>query len=150
MTHLNPLDEGCANPRHHLTYSFTELLTAQGELQHLLGHDLATLSPRDRATYIKEHVFAASHELHELIDTVPWKSWATYPPDTLPLRAEYVKEWTDVFTFLLNLALAMGMTDLEIGEAFLAKNRVNRERAASRYDGNWIGEPADTRDTISP
>ncbi len=150
MNPLNEHDEGCDNPRHHLTFSLAELLTAQNELQQLLGHGIATMSPRDRAAYIKENVFAATHELHELIDTVPWKSWATYPPGTLPLRDEYVKEWADVFTFLLNLALAMNLTDLEIGQAFMAKNRVNRERAQSRYDGHWGGQDTAARDMITP
>jgi dimeric dUTPase (all-alpha-NTP-PPase superfamily) len=147
---LNEVDEGCDNPRHHLTHSFASLLVAQNQLQLLLGHNVHAMSPEARVAYIKENVLAASHELHELLDEVPWKSWATYTRDALPNRPEYVEEWTDVLTFLLNLALALNLTDVEIGEAFLAKNRVNRDRVRSRYDGHWPGQPAESRDTITP
>lgn len=112
-------------------------LAAQRHLQHLLGHP-TSLTGEEQVRSIRFNIEALTHELHELLDTVQWKEWATYPEGSPKVDAkEYHKELVDVFTFFLNLVLAGNLTAHELLRGYFEKNTINRLRQQEKYDGGW-------------
>lgn len=59
-----------------------------------------------------------------------WKYWATDP--AFVNRDHLIEELVDVNHFIANMLVAVGVTDEEWQAAYQAKQRVNRERQASR------------------
>lgn len=118
-------------------YSLVQLVAAQRDVQALLGHDLDELTTAERMEYLRNQVLALQVEVVEVLNTSPWKPWATYPADAEIDDAEYVKELADVFIFFLNLLLAGDVSPNRLLEAVARKIEKNVERANSRYDGHW-------------
>ena len=100
--------------------------------QRINGYDLNEQTDDQRIANIRMNVLACTAELHEALDEVGWKEWATSRHINYdPLRKEII----DAFHFLLNLALHAGMGSDEFFEMFVEKNTRNAKRQAEGYDG---------------
>lgn len=75
---------------------------------------------------------ALIHELVEMEAETGWKPWA---------KSEYVNleaargEWIDMFHFMLNGALLLGLNENEIRTRYDAKHAKNEARQEAEYDG---------------
>jgi len=75
---------------------------------------------------------ALIHELVEMEAETGWKPWA---------KSEYVNleaargEWIDMFHFMLNGALLLGLDEAEIKRRYDAKHAKNEARQHADYDG---------------
>ena len=112
------------------------------ELQHDLqvNHfnvNFQRMLPADRVRYIKDMALALTAEVHEALDETGWKPWAT--KKGILDRDAYIGELVDVMHFLVNLFLATGDDPVELADEvftrYTLKNRVNRGRQATGYDG---------------
>ena len=100
----------------------------------------ADLRGDDRATFMVWNAYALFDEVHEALDEMGWKPWAT----SRHLNAEpMLKEMVDAFHFFMNMLLVIGgemgwsieqLAD-EFTKRYIAKNAVNAERQKEGYDG---------------
>lgn len=90
-----------------------------------------------RLEYIKENLFAATVEIGEAANEIPWKSWAKGDKQAIfeAKRGKALGEIVDVLFFLANTLTALGVSDEELERAYLAKMGVNQTRQAIGYDG---------------
>lgn len=93
-------------------------------------------SPDVQAEYVRNNVLAATAELHEALDEVGWKPWATgrfYNTDNV------ISECVDAFHFIINIMLASGLPPDTLSDTFftkyLEKNKRNADRQETGYDG---------------
>jgi hypothetical protein len=83
-----------------------------------------------RTEFVQWNLYAAGLELAE-----PWSS--RDPKEAwLANRDSFVTECVDVLFFLANALNAVGATDLEIAEKYLAKAGVNTKRQETGYDAH--------------
>jgi hypothetical protein len=113
------------------------LLKEQGALQERMGHDFEAMSTEERMRYFRDQALALIKEVTEVMDTVPWKPWATYPADAEINDGEYVEELADVLIFFLNLLLVGDVHPDRLVEAVDRKITKNQVRLDSGYDGHW-------------
>jgi dimeric dUTPase (all-alpha-NTP-PPase superfamily) len=112
------------------------MLAKQLKFQQRLG-TLCFSTEKERTTFIKEHCQYADQEMHELMRELKYfKSWKKYPWSETELL-EHLKlakmEFIDVLTFILNVALALGMTAEEIFSLYEEKNSINHLRQDTEY-----------------
>lgn len=119
---------------------FDELLVRQDAIQLLLGNDVQGMDDVQRVAFIRDMTLAGTSELYELLDTVQWKPWASGYEGAPIDHDEFRKEFSDVLIFMLNLALAAGLTGDQIYAGISTKIKINAERAKSKYDGNWAAK----------
>lgn len=86
------------------------------------------------------NAMALQQELAETIDWLPWKSWKNYgtlPDEAIESHEELVNEVKfeviDMMHFLLNMAIALGMSWDEVLDIFYTKQRENRARQERGY-----------------
>jgi dUTPase len=115
-----------------------EMFTLQLDLQNrvMLEQTLAAMDTGERIAYIKENVLAAFSELNEVLNEIGWKSWAS----SKHINSEaYVKEIIDLWHFMMNMLLALGVSPAETATLFhtryLEKRGVNEKRQVEGYDG---------------
>lgn len=96
------------------------------------GVDPDDLSNEERIEFIKNMVLAATDELHEALNEVGWKPWASSRHIN---RDAYVGELIDVMHFLVNLFLAVGATADEVEYRYQEKADKNARRQLDGYDG---------------
>jgi hypothetical protein len=91
--------------------------------------------------YIKEQVTAAGVELHELLQSLPWKFDRDGTPRREP-KAEEVEaakgELVDALIFVGNLAVALGFTDDELWEAVNSKAVRNVSKRRGLGKDYWL------------
>jgi hypothetical protein len=125
-----------------------DMLSAQLLLQReSFGKDPTKLTPDERAEFIRWNVLALTDELHEALNEVGWKPWATNREID---HEAFMKELVDAWHFFMNLMLAgsgMELTgessdDLRIetlaqwfGDKYFEKRKVNAKRQADSYTG---------------
>lgn len=115
----------------------TILLEAQLDLQRRLGHDPTTMDDETRCAFFRDYVLGCTDELHEALQGVGWKPWAT----SRHLKEDEVfGELRDAWQLLTNLMfIALQVTPEELADRFetalLAKQAVNRRRIEDGYDG---------------
>lgn len=127
----------------------SEMLQAQLRLQiDSFGKDPTRLNPDDRAEFIRWNTLALEDELHEALNEVGWKPWATNRGIDHPM---FVKELTDAWHFFMNLLLAgsgveHGDGDDEIkiamdllAEHFIAEYHHKRLINAGRQTAGYTG-----------
>jgi phosphoribosyl-ATP pyrophosphohydrolase len=133
--------------------SFLAMLVAQYELQtDTYGHDFVEMNDGDhdeeRAAFVRDNVLAATDELHEALQEVGWKPWASSRHMN---KEPYLGELVDVFHFLMNLLLVTGVHPQALADEFsrryFAKNARNAERQVEGYTGAKEKCPACGRDT---
>lgn len=101
--------------------------------------DPPRLDPEARADYIRWNILALEDELHEAMDEVGWKPWATSRHFN---REPYLKELVDAYHFLMNLVLVamepgQNCDDLasEFARLYTKKREINLTRQKNKYDG---------------
>jgi hypothetical protein len=82
--------------------------------------------------YVRVNVLAAEDELHEALNEVSWKPWASAQ---FINREEFIGEIVDTLHFIGNLLAGVGCTDAELTEAYLEKMNRNRARMTEGYTG---------------
>lgn len=115
------------------------MLETQYQLQcDTFGDDPDLMSEAERAAFVAWNVLAATDELHECLNEVGWKKWATSKhvnDDAL------FGEIVDVWHFVMNLIIVAcpGMTSEDIADRltrhYFAKRAVNIQRQRDVYDG---------------
>lgn len=113
--------------------------------RHINAHPEDMTDPEELIQYIKDMVLALEDELHEMLQEIGWKPWAT----SRHINREGMKsELVDVFQFFMNLCFAAGMDSNELLMRHSEKLRVNYKRAEDGYDGKstkcaWCGRALD-------
>jgi len=107
-----------------------ELFDMQMKLNHRIGVNPEKMNEEDQVTWTLNYCRAASQELAELTDSVPWKWWAKYQEfDLQNARVEVV----DLFHFIISMAQVLGMDAQDVHNLYMQKNKVNFERQDSGY-----------------
>ena len=110
-----------------------QILDRQRELQKKhYGVDVAKLTEEERAQYIRDMSLALTDELHEALNEVGWKPWATSRHIN---RQAYLGELIDVLHFWANLVLVTNTNEEELVEMYFAKADKNVKRQLAGYDG---------------
>jgi dimeric dUTPase (all-alpha-NTP-PPase superfamily) len=112
------------------------LLNQQQKLEEDLGYNLNTMTLEERAAFIKEYVMHTDHEMHEMLQELPFfKSWKKYSTDEETTQIAYAKarkEWIDVLHFFLNVTLGLGFTPEELYVMYQEKHDENYRRQQDR------------------
>jgi dimeric dUTPase (all-alpha-NTP-PPase superfamily) len=109
---------------------FEHLFALQHQLNLRIGLDTAALTEEQQVQWVLNYCRAASQELAELTDSVPWKWWAKYQTfDKANARVEVV----DLFHFLISLAQVLGMSASDVHDLYLQKNKLNLQRQDTGY-----------------
>ena len=119
-----------------------EMLRAQRELQvDSFGNDPVRLEGEERVAFLRWNVDALQDELHELMQEVGWKPWASSRHVN---EKEAVAELVDAWHFFMNILWALGghsaqgsSTELAsmFAAGYAAKRAVNTARQERGYDG---------------
>ena len=115
-----------------------EMMDKQLELQERLGYDFSNMTKEEITAYIKEFSIHLNQEVNEMLYELPYfKPWKDY--SAISTR-EYEagmdsarKEFIDLFHFVLNMALALGMSAQDIYTMYMDKNKENHERQDEGY-----------------
>jgi hypothetical protein len=124
---------------------FHDWLALQHQLQIEAFHaDPTELTPEERAGFLIWNAFAVEDELHEAMQEVGWKPWASSRHMN---RAEFIDEIVDAMHFLGNMLLCAmepeypgegggleGLAD-DIWVSYRNKVQVNIDRQRDGYDG---------------
>ena len=113
-------------------HALENMLNAQFDLELGMGHDLLEINGEERATFVRDTVLACCHELHEALDEIGWKPWATSRHFN---RQAYLEELIDAFHFLMSLWLTAQGTTEEWQRMYFEKWRENRRRQQDGYTG---------------
>lgn len=107
-----------------------DLFDKQLSLNQRIGVNPPAMNDDERVQWVLNYTRAASQELAELVDSVPWKWWAKY--QTFDLQNARV-EVVDLFHFLISLAQVLGMDAADVHNLYLQKNKLNFQRQDSGY-----------------
>ena len=115
-----------------------QVLNTQKQLQNRLGKDISVMGQADKTALIKDNVYFVTEELHEMARELPYvKDWKDYSGLTdvdIANRIELAKkEFADVFTFLMNIAIALGIDASELYNLYFEKNSINHKRQDDGY-----------------
>jgi dimeric dUTPase (all-alpha-NTP-PPase superfamily) len=107
-----------------------QLFALQKQLNHRIGVATDRMTDRERQRWLLNYCRAASQEIAELTDCVPWKWWAKYQTfDRQNARVEIV----DLLHFVISLAQVAGMSAADVFTAYTKKHAVNLNRQESGY-----------------
>lgn len=114
-------------------YEFRDAMRDQIDLQITsYGKSPLNLEGDERADFIRCNILALEDELHEALDEVGWKPWAT----SRHLNREAFKgELVDAFHFFMNLMAVAQIGADELLEGYQAKRLKNAKRQEEGYDG---------------
>lgn len=112
---------------------FDTLLSLQQQLQvNTYGVDPFAMLGDEKIEFMRWNAFALLDELHEAMNEVGWKPWAT----SRHIHVEaFAAELVDLLHFFGNLCLAAGVTSDMLAEGYVNKRRKNAERQEQGYDG---------------
>lgn len=108
------------------------IFAMQHALQVSKFKDPHTMTRAEAIEFIRWNVLALDDELHEALQEVGWKPWASTQHIN---RDEYVGELIDALHFLVNLFLVVGATPAEVLERYTHKNAKNHKRQENGYTG---------------
>ncbi len=98
----------------------------------LNGYDVDDQSTPCRIENFKASLLALEDELHEALNEMGWKEWAS----SRHFNTERVQqELIDAWHFFMNLMLHAGMTSDTLFDMYRAKHAVNIQRQNDGYDG---------------
>jgi dimeric dUTPase (all-alpha-NTP-PPase superfamily) len=107
-----------------------DLFDKQMALNRRIGVNPPEMNEAEQTQWVLNYTRAASQELAELVDSVPWKWWAKYQKfDLQNARVEVV----DLFHFLISLAQVLGMDAKDVHDLYNQKNKLNFQRQDSGY-----------------
>ena len=114
-------------------YTFTQWLESTEELQiRFFGQVPNQLQGDERKAWFAMNVLAATDELHEFLNEVPWKPWATHD---VVNREQAVGELVDVLHFIGNLLATLSVTGEELTHRYRMKQMRNANRMTQGYTG---------------
>lgn len=117
-----------------------DLFDKQMSLNQRIGVNPPEMDEEEQIKWILNYTRAASQEMAELIDSVPWKWWAKYQEfDVQNAKIEVV----DLFHFLISLAQVLGMDASDVHDLYNQKNKLNFKR---QDDGYTVKDENDNRD----
>ncbi|WFB34592.1 dUTPase [Kiritimatiellota bacterium B12222] len=117
-----------------------DLFDKQMSLNKRIGVNPPEMNEEEQVQWILNYTRAASQEMAELIDSVPWKWWAKYQEfDVQNAKVEVV----DLFHFLISLAQVLGMDAKDVHDLYNQKNKLNFKR---QDDGYTVKDENDNRD----
>ena len=95
------------------------------------GNHLDKYNLEERESYTKDSIFCGIKEFTEVLDAINWKvhKKTRFNPKPKVIREEIV----DCFKFLLNIALAWGITSDDLYEAFNLVTKRNWDRIKNNY-----------------
>lgn len=118
---------------HKMPDRLTAMMDAQRKLQAgYNGYDIAEQSTQQRIDNIALNVLACTDELHEALNEIGWKPWAS----SRHINEDKLKgELIDAWHFFMNLCLHAGLTPDELFKRYFEKRAINVARQADGYDG---------------
>ncbi|MGA0332555.1 MAG: dUTPase [Kiritimatiellia bacterium] len=117
-----------------------DLFDKQMSLNRRIGVNPPEMNDEEQIKWILNYTRAASQEMAELIDSVPWKWWAKYQEfDKQNAKVEVV----DLFHFLISLAQVLGMDAKDVHDLYNQKNKLNFKR---QDDGYAVKDENDNRE----
>lgn len=131
---------------------FQLMLEMQLELQqkHMKDGNPQQLVGDDMADFMRWNAFAVEDELHEAMQEVGWKPWATNRSIS---EEAFLREMVDAFHFFMNMLLCALPDSPEViadkfTKAYLTKNAINAQRQQEGYDGVSMKCPICHRELI--
>lgn len=116
-----------------------DLFDKQMSLNRRIGVNPQEMTEDEQVQWILNYTRAASQEMAELIDSVPWKWWAKYQEfDLQNAKVEVV----DLFHFIISLAQVLGMDAADVHNLYNQKNKLNFKR---QDDGYAVKDENDNR-----
>lgn len=116
-----------------------DLFDKQMSLNQRIGVNPRDMNEDEQVKWILNYTRAASQEMAELIDSVPWKWWAKYQEfDVQNAKVEVV----DLFHFIISLAQVLGMDAQDVHNLYNQKNKLNFKR---QDDGYAVKDENDNR-----
>lgn len=117
--------------------SFSTMYELQRRLQTRLG-TLTFCTDKARTDFIKEQSIHLTQELHEMLAELPYfKDWKDYTQlgeeDIQEALKRAREEYIDMFHFVLNIGIGLGMTSDEIYMLYMGKNTENHRRQTDGY-----------------
>jgi NTP pyrophosphatase (non-canonical NTP hydrolase) len=94
---------------------------------------LEAFSTEDPRDHIARYGLCLVLEAAELVNSLPWKRWAKHPPDIEKSKEEFA----DLLCFigsLVGLFETLGVSVVDLTEAYLTKIEENRERFAVYHE----------------
>lgn len=117
-----------------------DLFDKQMALNLRIGVNPPEMNEEEQVKWVLNYTRAASQEMAELIDSVPWKWWAKYQEfDIQNAKVEVV----DLFHFLISLAQVLGMDAGDVHDLYNQKNKLNFKR---QDDGYTVKDENDNRE----
>lgn len=114
-------------------YTFSEWLDSTTELQmRAYGIHPGRLEGDELKRWLAINVLAATDELHEFLNEMPWKPWATHMKIN---REQGVSEIVDALHFISNLLATFDVTGQELTAVYKAKQIRNAQRQVEGYTG---------------
>lgn len=115
-----------------------EMMDKQRELQNRLGIELDSMPPEERTAKIKEFSLHVNQEMNELLYELPffkpWKDYSNLTDVQVENGFERAREeYVDVFHFLINVGLLLGLDEEDLYYMFMDKNKVNHKRQDEGY-----------------
>ena len=110
-----------------------KLLEKQKELQNRLISDRNLKNMTDNKEYwLKQMTLSLFSEVNELMNELNWKHWK----NEKELDYEAIKyEAIDILHFLLTVFIVLDMTEKEIVDYYMNKNKENHERQEGKIKG---------------
>lgn len=114
------------------------IMQKQAELQKRLGTDFSSMSPEERADFMRNHRGYLADEVAEALYEMPcyklWKNYSDMSEEAYSVAWQKVRmELIDSLHFFVNLLLCAGMTADEVYEMYMAKNKENHRRQDDGY-----------------
>lgn len=107
-----------------------QIFNKQKELQESLGYNFDAMTDEELAAYVKEYAMHCDHELHEMLQEIPFfKPWKKY--DTTSNSAMWYAaraEFVDALHFFLNVAIGLGFTPEMLCAMYSEKHAINHTR----------------------
>lgn len=115
-----------------------DMLDLQFKLQERLGYDFENMTREDWTKYIKEFSIHIGQELNEMLYELPYfKPWKDYsgltPDEETQCWKKAQKEFIDLWHFILNVALALGLDEDTLFRMYKDKNAENHQRQNDGY-----------------
>ena len=108
---------------------FKKALQGQEQLQHAYGINCHARD-KERNEVLKDYIFCAEDELHEMLRSFAWRSWS----NKNDYNSDRVKEeLRDVFQFILNMMLVTDTSPEELFKLVSEKQAVNWRRIQNGY-----------------
>lgn len=131
------------------------IMKKQLEFQQSLGVDFSSMSPEERAAYMRDQRGYLDDEVAEALYEMPfYKSWKDYSKMS---EEEYNVAWQkvrmeliDALHFFVNILLAAGMTPAEVCEMYLMKNKENHRRQTDGYTADKSYREQSVDDVVEP